>query len=45
MMKVMKKIARWMKVMRIAVRTELMNIKILKTDKEDSVTADDRFDS
>jgi len=34
-----------MKVMRTVVRTELMSIKMLKTDKEDSVTADDEFDS
>ncbi len=34
-----------MKVMRIAVRTELMSIKALKTDKEDDVTIDDRSDS
>ncbi len=31
--------------MRTAVRTELMNIKVLKTDEEDDVTADDRSDS
>jgi len=34
-----------MKVMRTVVRTELMSIKMLKTDKEDSVTADDEFNS
>ncbi len=34
-----------MKVMRIAVRTELMSIKMLKTDEEDSITTDDEFDS
>jgi len=34
-----------MKVMRAAVRTELMSIKMLKTDKEDDVTADDESNS
>ncbi len=34
-----------MKVMRIAVRIELMSIKILKTDKKDDVTADNEFDN
>jgi len=34
-----------MKVMRTAVKTELMSIKMLKTDKEDDVTVDDRFNS
>jgi len=34
-----------MKVMRAAVRTESMNIRTLKTDKEDDVTVDDRSDS
>jgi len=32
-------------VMRTAVRTESMSIKVLKTDKEDDVTADDEFNS
>jgi len=32
-------------VMRTAVRTELMSIKVLKTDKEDDVTVDDESDS
>ena len=31
--------------MRTAVRTELMNIKMLKINKEDSITADNRFNS
>ncbi len=31
--------------MRIAVKTELMSIKVLKIDKEDSVTVDDEFNS
>ncbi len=31
--------------MRIVVKTELMSIKVLKTNKEDNVTVDDRFDS
>ncbi len=31
--------------MRAAVRTESMNIRTLKTDKEDDVTVDDRSDS
>jgi len=34
-----------MKVMRTAVKIELMSIKMLKTDKEDDVTVDDRFNS
>ncbi len=34
-----------MKVMRAAVRAELMNIKTLKINKEDSVTVDDESDS
>ncbi len=34
-----------MRVMRAAVRTESMNIRTLKTDKEDDVTVDDRSDS
>ncbi len=34
-----------MKVMRAAVRIELMSIKMLKTDKEDNVTVDDEFNS
>ncbi len=34
-----------MKVMRTAVRTELMSIKTLKINKEDSVTADNKFNS
>jgi len=31
--------------MRTAVRIELMNIKVLKTDEEDDVTVDDRSNS
>ena len=34
-----------MKVMRAAVRIELMSIRMLKTDKEDNVTVDDEFNS
>jgi len=34
-----------MKVIKIAVRTESMSIKMLKADKEGSVTADDGSDS
>ena len=45
MMKVMRKIMKWIKVIRTAVRAELMSIKALKTDKEDDVTADDESDS
>ncbi len=43
--KVMREMMKWMKVMRTAVKTELMSIKMLKTDKEDDVTVDDRFNS
>ena len=41
----MKKTARWIKVMRIAVRTELMNIKMLKINKKDNITVDNEFNS
>ncbi len=34
-----------MKVMRTAIRIELMSIKTLKINKEDSITADNEFDS
>ncbi len=34
-----------MKVMRTAVRAELMSIKVLKINEEGSVTADDEFNS
>jgi len=34
-----------MKVMRAAVRTELMSIRMLKIDKEDDVTADNESNS
>jgi len=34
-----------MKVIKIAVRTESMSIKMLKADKKDSVTADDESNS
>jgi len=34
-----------MKVVRAAVRTELMSIRMLKIDKEDDVTADDESNS
>ncbi len=34
-----------MKVTRTAVKTELINIKMLKTDKEDSITVDNEFNS
>ncbi len=34
-----------MKVMRTAVKIELISIKMLKINKEDSVTADDEFNS
>ncbi len=34
-----------MKVIEIVVRAELINIKVLKTNKKDSVTVDDEFNS
>ncbi len=34
-----------MKVIEIVVRAELINIKVLKINKEDSVTVDDEFNS
>ena len=34
-----------MKVIETVVRTELMSIKVLKTDKEDDVIADDKFNN
>jgi len=34
-----------MKVMRAVVKAESMSIKVLKTDKEDNVTADNEFNS
>jgi len=34
-----------MKVVKAAVKAESMNIKVLKTDKEDNVTVDDESNS
>ncbi len=44
-MKAIRKMMRWMKVIEIVVRAELINIKVLKINKEDSVTVDDEFNS
>ncbi len=45
MMRAVKKIIKWIKVIKIAVRTELMNIKMLKINKKDNITVDNEFNS